>query len=158
MKRIDFNEYKKEELVSLLETLSEKEEVYNQIKQLLNKDALLEEYKQKMDEMFFPMYGMPISNLSISDALLEEYLKKSNDQSCRFEMIYLEMLLEFIKTYGMMSPSFYDRMIDLFTKIIGNSGTEFKERLTFVSENMAYISPIYHEKMSELLKNLDLLK
>lgn len=157
MNNLDFKTLEKNQLISILEHLYQNEEIAEKIHQLMsNHNQVLEEYKKKMDEMFFPIMGMPISNLSISDALIEEYHAQTIDDSYEFEMYYLEMLLEFIKTYGMMSPSFYEKMIGIFEQIsLCDQNKSYSSRLSFVQRNMTYISPKYARIMSELLKNLD---
>ncbi|MDO4467022.1 MAG: hypothetical protein Q4C49_08445 [Bacillota bacterium] len=157
---MDFSQYDKQKLIALLNELEKDAYCNKKINEyLFENQQLLNSYKEKLEIMFFPKAGMPISHLGYSDHLIEEYKTVSKDQSNEIDMYYLEILLEFIKTYGMMSTSFYERMVELFKNLCqSKSGSLFQPRLSLVCDTMGYISPTHQKSMADLLKNLELYK
>ncbi|MBQ0065168.1 MAG: hypothetical protein KBT48_05345 [Firmicutes bacterium] len=158
MNYYNFDSYTKEELVSLLEQLSLDENIHQKIQILLSEpNKILQEYKGKMEELFFPPFGMPISNLKISDQLVAEYYEKTNDKTLEFKMYYVEILVEFLQTFGLMGNSFFQYIIEMYTNICASSqGKNYTSRLEHILQVMIYMDPTCEEVLKEALNKLNI--
>jgi len=109
-----------------------------------NEEKLLNTYKEKVREGFFPKRGMRL-RLSLSRKAINEFkkLEVSNEKLGDLLLYYIECGMEFISSFGDISESFYNSAYNTLTKALKmfkkeNVLDDYKERMLKLLEKSKY--------------------
>ena len=83
-------------------------------------DELLEESKQKIQNIFFPERSMAFPSLSKAKKIISDFKKASNSFGGLIELkvYYAECVAEFGNAYGDMPESFYDSLESVYEDVV----------------------------------------
>lgn len=124
MKR-EFNKYlktlTKKELVAELQKLYTKFDPVRQFYQLElsdNSEAVLAEFKAKINKEYFPLRGYGAGRSSVSRKVISEFKKISIHSKDVVELLLyrVERMLDFSIAYGDMEEAFYNSLVSSFSE------------------------------------------
>ena len=123
-----------------------------------NISEILEKYKQKVADEFFPKRGYGRLNLREAKKAITDFKKICSNKSMIIELMlfYVENCVAFTDTYGDINESFYNSAVSVYSQVIkeiNSSGRElydvFADRLSAAAENACHGWGFY-DAMSEL--------
>ncbi|MBC3805396.1 hypothetical protein GH808_13310 [Acetobacterium fimetarium] len=122
------------------------------------KNALLEKYKTKMHDLFFPRFNLTMPALKSAKALITEIKKIGDDEmSLELMLYYVECGNEFTNAYGDIDDPFYSSLTGMyaqFVKQLNIKGTEstylkYQERINDLVASSAHIGWGYGDYLLE---------
>ncbi|WP_240689080.1 DUF6155 family protein [Ammoniphilus sp. YIM 78166] len=135
--------------------------------QLLGEEAIvsiLEVYRKKIMEEFFPARGFGKLRLTEAKKAIREFEKITQSKSFTLElkMFYVEMGVEFTNTYGDIDERFYDSMIKMYQSVIESINEEetdelfhkYEERLKAIVRDTQGIGWGFHDGLAYLYGEL----
>lgn len=162
--------YDQETLISILvDCYKQNQEVKNYIHVLLSPEEAIEELYLKAKHQilveFFPERGSTKMRLSVAKKAISDFKKMSNDELRTIDLMiyYVEVGVDFTRTYGDIDEPFYSSMISMFDGVCSKVGAKeglrnkFNRRLEKIVKNAQGtgwgfyedLSIIYHELFAE---------
>jgi hypothetical protein len=123
-------------------------------------DDLFITYKKKIENEFFPDRGQPKFRLSEikKDIVHFEKITESPTHSFELRLLFVEMGVEFTRTYGDIDARFYNSILNMYESMIRTLNEEdgddlfdeFEDRIFSVVQNSAGIGWGFHDGLAEL--------
>jgi hypothetical protein len=121
-------------------------------------------YQKKIEDEFFPDRGQPKLRLSEikKDIVNFEKITESPRHSFELRLLFVEMGVEFTRTYGDIDARFYNTILSMFESLILRVNEEdgyalfdaFKDRIHAVVENSEGIGWGFHDGLDELYEHI----
>lgn len=156
------SELSKQDKATLIKHISELYKKYKPVKEYfdfyINPDEskILEQYKEKVTEGFFPLHGYEIK-LSISRKAISDFKKlgTSNQSLADLLLHFVEKGVELTKTYGNIDENFYSSLENTYAKslsLIEKNGLLdiFQGRAFNIVEDTANIGWGFHDYLGEV--------
>jgi hypothetical protein len=135
--------------------------------QLVGEEALgdiIEEYRKKVKEEFFPARGEPKLRLSEARKAIREFEKLAQDKRYILDLrlFYVELGVEFTNLYGDIDERFYNSMLSMYDSAARMLSLEddeelmeeFQQRMRVVVEETAGMGWGFHDTLNEIYADL----
>jgi|ASRP01.1.fsa_nt_gi hypothetical protein len=109
-----------DEIVELFKTNKQVQEIYSIKLNPQNEEILLEEYKDKVIQQFFPSRGMNVLNYNVLKKLISDFEKVAIKKSNVIELLlcYAENGVDFTNSYGDIDEQFYNNISKIYEKAL----------------------------------------
>jgi hypothetical protein len=157
--KTELNKMGKQKLIKVIAEIYKK---YKPVKEYLdfyvnpNEKELLEEYKDKVTEGFFPSRGYNFK-LSLSRKAISDFKKLSTSPEALADLLlhYVECGVEFTNSYGDIDEAFYTRVENTYDDALKLMHKEdilkkFKKRAEKIVDDTTDIGWGFHDYLSEL--------
>ncbi len=150
---MDLDGLSKEELIEMIEKLCDANRIQQYLEQKVD-HTKINEIKQRIDEVFFPKYGIPHITLSKMERMIDQAEKECEDERSLIEIkiFYMECIIEFTQTYGMMSNVFYEHLLHIFNSVMTRNVSLFQDKIHYLMGCMKFIDDDIYKKMVEIEK------
>ncbi len=118
---------------------------------------LLDKYKARIKDEFFPVRGFGEARLSIAKKPISEYAKISNSQVGLIDLMlyYVEMGVRFTLTYGDIDEPFYMSMESMYQRalkaiVAANLKDDFETRCYKIVTDTHQIGWGFHDMLSDM--------
>ena len=158
-------EKSKEELIDLLVECYKnnqfvKEYITAKYGEKENLTSIFEEYKKKIEDVFFPKNIRTQFKISNAKKAISEFKKLCNDEKLNIDLMlyYVEMGVEFTNTFGDINENFYDSIASMFDSVVYQINNqedikiynEFEDRIKVVVHNTGGIGWGFHEAICDI--------
>lgn len=109
-----------DDIVELFKINKQIQEIYSLKVNPDNEELLLEEYKDKIIQQFFPNRGMDVLNYNVLKKLVSDFEKVVVKKSTLVELLlcYAENGVDFTNTYGDIDGKFYNNIASVYEKAL----------------------------------------
>jgi hypothetical protein len=153
------NTLTKEELIKHIQELDKKYpsvQEYHQLYLSNDVEAVIEKYKQQIENEFYPMRGLPKMRLSVARKAITETKKLGipAESLASLMLYYVEIGVQFTNDYGDIDEKFYSSMESMFAKALELMYKEeildmFKDRALKIFENSSDTGWGFHDTLGD---------
>lgn len=153
------NTLTKEELIKHIQELDKKYpsvQEYHQLYLSNDVEAVIEKYKQQIENEFYPMRGLPKMRLSVARKAIIETKKLGipAESLASLMLYYVEIGVQFTNDYGDIDEKFYSSMESMFAKALELMYKEeildmFKDRALKIFENSSDTGWGFHDTLGD---------